>query len=120
MTLPTSPLATAKQMKEAYEIFIENKRKTLISFTETKGRPYLWQNPQNVSGLCPMEREDKVWIDNGAIYMDKVESFLKRKDWFDHSPVIPYFMDEMTGVDIDTELDYLKAKVFYRKIKGEI
>lgn len=110
VTLPTSPLCTVDQIKEAYELFIRNKRKTLMSFTEIKGRPNLWQDPLNLSLFYPVK--DKVYMDNGAIYIDKVKEILRRKEWFE-PPVTPFIMDEMTGVDIDTKMDYLTAKFYH-------
>jgi CMP-N-acetylneuraminic acid synthetase len=116
VTLPTSPLVSAEQMKEAYQLFLQQGRKTLTSFTPMRGRPRLWKNSINYhfSPLC----EDIVWRDNGAIYIDQVDNFLNRREWFGPS-VIPYLMDEITGVDVDTEWDYLIAKAFSDKIQRE-
>ena len=53
-----------------------------------------------------------MWKDNGAVYISNVSHFVATQEWFDHW-VVPYFMPEMEGIDIDTQLDYLIAKTIY-------
>lgn len=122
VTLPTSPLATADQMREAYTLFLENNRKPLGSFTAIRGRPFLWKggyegNPGDGPKRVYRMPRIVVYVDNGAFFVSKVNDFLRRREWFPVS-VVPYFMDEVTGVDVDTEEDYLKAKVFYEGRDG--
>jgi len=122
VTLPTSPLATYKNLREAYSVFIDRDRQTLGSFTEVKGRPFLWYAPYmtKFDAQLPFQspfsvarfQHSQILMDNGAVYISRVDRFLKREEWFDDW-VIPYFTNEIEGVDIDTELDYIIAKAMY-------
>jgi len=117
VTLPTSPLANERHLQEAYKMFVDFDREALGSFTEIKGRPLLWEENESPRGMMPLFRRrlDKKYIvykDNGAVYISTVERFLKEMEWFDYW-VVPYFMNETEGIDIDTQLDYLMAKTIY-------
>uniref|UniRef100_A0A6M3ITY5 Putative cytidylyltransferase n=1 Tax=viral metagenome TaxID=1070528 RepID=A0A6M3ITY5_9ZZZZ len=115
VTLPTSPLANERHLQEAYKVFTDYNRQTLGSFTSFKGRPNLWGwellegSPFFINSTrVPKE----VWRDNGAVYISTVKRFLEKREWFDWN-VIPYFMNEAEGIDVDTQLDYLMAKTIY-------
>jgi len=118
VTLPTSPLANENHLQEAYEKFVDYNMKTVASFTPVEGRPLLWEHEKiGISEFMkPLLDENakpkKVYRDNGAVYISTVERFLKEKEWFDRY-VVPYFMNEVEGIDIDTELDYLMVKTIY-------
>ena len=118
VTLPTSPLANESHLQEAYKMFIEEGRNTLASFTKIEGRPTLWSQsdrfmrPEIFLSSYAKKKEFSVYKDNGAIYISKVDRFLKEQEWFDYW-VVPYFMNEAEGIDVDTPLDYLMAKTIY-------
>jgi len=121
VTLPTSPLATFQNLQEAYLLFANNERNVLGSFTEVKGRPKLWTNRNILFPGETVEIEIKpilrplsrlVWKDNGAVYISNVSHFVITQEWFGNW-VVPYFMNEIYGIDIDTQLDYLMAKTIY-------
>lgn len=119
VTLPTSPLANEKHLREAYEMFIQNGRNTLASFTQVRGRPKLWRISRVESeGIdeklktALVEEQATISTDNGAVYIETVSKFIGRGDWFGDT-VQGYFMNEVEGIDIDTQLDYLVAKTIY-------
>jgi len=109
VTLPTSPLANERHLQEAYKLFVEKKRMTLMSFTPVKGRPFLWEEH---SGMIKHLGKKEIYKDNGAVYISIVDRFLKEQEW-SSIPTIPYLINEVEGIDIDTELDYLISKVIY-------
>jgi len=113
VTLPTSPLCKIEDLKNAYNLFLENDRKTVISVTETR-IPQMYSNNgdgelQKISGY-PVSG----YKCNGAVWVCDIWNFLGIADWFDN-PMIPYKMPPEKGVDIDTRLDYLLAVSLYNK-----
>ncbi|MCF7993479.1 MAG: acylneuraminate cytidylyltransferase family protein [Chromatiaceae bacterium] len=48
---------------------------------------------------------DRIFVENGGIYVTDVASFLKSGNRF-NGVVIPYLMEEMYSVDIDSEMDF--------------
>jgi len=118
VTLPTAPFVTADDMKGAYEKFIRNDRRTLASFTTISGRPDLWSFfPYQSSTPDSLVRlnEKVIFRDNGGVYIDQVNNFIERREWFGDS-VVAYIMDEIRGIDIDTKWDYLKVDAFSKKM----
>jgi len=64
-------------------------------------------------------RRSNVWMDNGAVYINTAKRFLRMKEWFGPY-VLPYFMDKVNGIDVDTEEDYLMATFYHGRLKGEL
>ncbi|MBP98390.1 acylneuraminate cytidylyltransferase [Candidatus Poribacteria bacterium] len=112
---PTSPLRTTNHIDEAilmYERFQRSDDETLISVKKIDNK-YLWMLGFNESSgyLSPLHEFDfsnprrqklpECYYPNGAIYITNV----KRIDTFYSDKIIPFFMDEESSVDIDTERD---------------
>lgn len=110
---PTSPFRTGKHIKEALEIYNED-LEMVVSVKETKANPYSTLKEEDENGyLIPSKktiatrRQDvpKVWELNGAIYIINT-STLQKMPLVNFTKVGKYVMDEITSLDIDTELDW--------------
>lgn len=112
---PTTPLRTADNIKEAYEILQKNNNNSVVSVCEVDHSP-LWCNtlPKDCSmenfirkDVCmlPRQKLDTYYRINGAIYMVKVPYFKTCKSIYDKN-CIAYIMDKEKSIDIDDEFDF--------------
>lgn len=109
----TSPFRTGQQIREALEIFNED-LEMVVSVKATKANPYFTLKEEDENGyLVPSKkttsnrRQDvpKVWELNGAIYIINTKT-LKKMPLVNFTKVGKYVMDEITSLDIDTEMDW--------------
>jgi len=122
---PTSPLRTYKHILEAMQIFEDNKKfNSLVSFSYSKKHPYKsfvlkdnWINPlfwtDNIS--LPRQLLPKIIAQNWAIYISKIDFFKKEKTFFSE-PTYPYIMDEISSLDIDSELDFYLTEYIIKNV----
>jgi len=118
----TSPFRTGKHIKEALLLFDEN-CDMLVSVTESKANPYFTLKEENENGWLINSKEGsfvrrqdtpKVWELNGAIYIVRITA-LKQNTLDKISKTIKYSMDEISSIDIDTQLDWDFAEFLIRK-----
>ena len=119
----TSPLRTVKDLDNCLKIFLLKKPKTLFSVVEANKNPYFNMVEMNEKGFYSLvkpflndeknnyiyRRQDMpvVYSMNASIYFyDRSYLFSsKRKSPFSDKTCI-YKMNEISGLDIDTELDF--------------
>jgi len=112
---PTSPFRSVNHIKEALEMF-ENEKNVdmVVSVKETKSNPYYVLFEENMNGFLEhskpsvfKRRQDcpKVWEYNGAIYIINVAS-LKKHTLSQFQKIKKYEMDEFSSIDIDTNMDW--------------
>jgi len=117
---PTTPLRTSKQISEALQILIKNKKADAIVSvvhlnephpikikTIKKGwlRSYLPKADSQISRqLLPT-----VYKLNGAIYAVRTKALLNEKTFLPNK-TLPYIMPPETGINIDTPLDLIILK----------
>ncbi|MDD3744823.1 MAG: acylneuraminate cytidylyltransferase family protein [Lentimicrobiaceae bacterium] len=110
---PTSPFRTGKHIKEALELF-DKRCEMVISVKETKSNPYYTLREENEEGWLIKSKEGHfdrrqdaptVWELNGAIYIIKV-SVLKKKLLDRIKKTGKYKMNEISSIDIDSQLDW--------------
>lgn len=117
---PTSPLRDEKDIDESILKLIKEKNATaLISVKEIDNKILkAFKNNKNgylegiSNNIYPfMRRQDlpKVFMPNGAIYIIKIDEFLKTKKLFSDK-TISYIMDEKKSFDIDTKDDLKEIK----------
>jgi CMP-N-acetylneuraminic acid synthetase len=121
---PTSPLRTAQHIQESFNQ-IENSN-SLISITESECMPYklLAQTENNeVEPLFnwdflsrPRQQFPKTFKPNGAIYISKINSFLKTKNLY-QQPLKTYLMDKNSSIDIDNFQDLEKVRKIFKGVK---
>lgn len=115
---PTSPLRTSEDIVEAIKLLFEKKANSVISVCEVEHSP-LYMNTLDKSlsmekflakGTKSRRQElPKYYRLNGAIYLSKVDYFLKYKDLYKEKSYA-YIMDKKRSIDIDDELDFKLAE----------
>lgn len=121
---PTSPLRTAKDICNAYDLFYEKKATSVISVCETEHSP-LWCNILSDS-LCmdgflnnknnsQRQKLDTYYRINGSIYIVDVKHFLEDKNIYD-SGSYAYIMPIDRSVDIDTKIDFIIAEALIKNL----
>ena len=134
----TAPLRTVKDLDNCLEIFLLKKPKTLFSVVEANKNPYFNMVELKENGFYSLvkpflndekeryifRRQDTpvVYSMNASIYFYDRSYLLssKRKSPFTDKTCI-YKMDEISGIDIDTELDFQKTEFLMSQInKSEL
>lgn len=120
MLQPTSPLRTAEDICNAYQMMYEKKALTVVSVCEAE-HPPVWSGilPDNrcmngfLSHTALKQRQavSKYYRLNGAIYLFNVEHFKAHQGIFYDSDSYAYIMPQERSVDIDGLLDMLFAEV---------
>lgn len=116
---PTSPLRTCNDIDKAIEFLCQKKADAVVSVCEMEHSP-LWSNvlpeDKNMQNFLPKELINKRAQDlesyyrlNGAIYICKIEEFLKQKSFFIKKDIFAYEMNQKNSIDIDTQLDFAIA-----------
>jgi len=115
---PTSPLRTAEDIKLTYKIFTEKNALAVVSVCEVEHSP-LWCNvlPKNnslngfLNKLNNIQRQklDTYYRINGAIYMVNISGFEENPNIYRENSYA-YIMENLTSIDIDTELDFKIAE----------
>lgn len=116
---PTSPLRTASNIIEAYELFTKKDAAAVISLCEAEHSP-LWCNTLTQSRslerfLCesdsrPRQQLETYYRINGAIYIADIKEFY-RNPFLYRKGSYAYIMDRASSVDIDDELDLKLAEI---------
>ena len=115
---PTSPYRTAEHIKEAIKLYT-TEIDMVVSVKETKSNPYFNLFEEDVDGFLKKSKESdytrrqdcpKVWEYNGAIYVINVES-LKKLQISKFQKIKKYVMDELSSLDIDSEMDFKIAEI---------
>ncbi len=116
---PTSPLRTAEDIKEAYQLYQKKASFAVVSVCEAEHSP-LWcghlpEDGEFVEFVTPNNMKQrqagrKYYRLNGAIYIVNIsrfnhDTFLYQKGSY------AYIMDQRRSVDIDTEIDFKLAEV---------
>ncbi|SEQ15702.1 acylneuraminate cytidylyltransferase family protein [Butyrivibrio sp. TB] len=117
---PTSPLRSADDIKGSFDQMLDKNARTIVSVCETEDSPYTCNTlPESMSmqdffieEYKNTRRQDlpKCYRLNGAIYLSKVDEFLKDGDIY-ASDCYAYIMDGTRSVDIDTDFDFKIAQL---------
>jgi CMP-N,N'-diacetyllegionaminic acid synthase len=110
---PTSPLRTADHIEQALNLY-DSTLDMVVSVTESKMNPYFNLFEKNNIGFLEKckpgdygRRQDcpEVFAYNGAIYVINTKSLID-KTMNDFTRIIPYKMDEISSIDIDSQFDW--------------
>lgn len=113
---PTSPLRSAEDIDNCIRVCIEKKALSCVSVSKADKSPY-WMYSVDTDGKMtpvidtadkPSRRQDLpvAYTLNGAVYVIKVENFIKTMAFIDQETVA-YIMPKERSIDIDTEFDIL-------------
>jgi len=122
---PTSPLRSVEDIDGAIERLLEEDSEFCVSVAESQESPY-WMyklNDNQLQSLLENEsittrRQDLpvVYSLNGAVYIAKIEAFLKEKSFLT-SRTLGYVMNNEHSYDIDNQIDFLICEIIK---KGEL
>ena len=121
---PTSPLRNEKHINDAINLLEKKNADAIISVCKAEHNP-LWSNvlPKNGSMKNFLNKDilNKRSQDlknyhrlNGAIYICKINYFLKEKSFFLKDNIYAFEMLKEESVDIDTEFDFKIAKALLK------
>lgn len=116
---PTSPLRDTKNIDDAFDMLFQSDATALISVCEIDNK-ILKAFKANKKGFMEgvsnnkypfMRRQDlpKTYLSNGAIYIIKVNEFMKNNSFFTDE-TISFVMNEAQSMDIDTKVDLEKVQ----------
>jgi|Deesub1362A_J573_1020465.scaffolds.fasta_scaffold00546_10 CMP-N-acetylneuraminic acid synthetase len=122
--LPTAPLRTSRDIVKALEIFLTHGEASfLMAVTNYFYDPF--QALKEEDGyLIPVfpeylkkKRQElpRVYVDNGSIYIAKIEEFLKYKTFYGPK-MIKYYMPFDRSIDVDTEVEFRLAEYFLERM----
>lgn len=120
---PTSPVRTAYHIDCALEQMLAAKAHSLISVSESEKSPFKMFTLDEQGRLHSLfdeklsnaRRQDLpvVFAPNGAIYVFRVSEF-KARGGFPSNGSIPFVMNNIDSLDIDTEDDIRRAEIVLR------
>jgi len=121
---PTSPLRTAQNIKESFDLFFEKNADFVVSVNKFS-HSAAWINTidEDLSlnrfikeEYLNKRRQDfgQQYILNGAIYITKIKLIDDNINMFTDKS-FAYIMDESVSIDIDNELDFEMAKILMKK-----
>lgn len=127
---PTSPLRETKDIDHAIKLMQDSREvSSVISVVDVDGMsPYKMKSMDEdgfLEDLLPLkdkstnrQRLPSVYIPNGAIFMVKVETLLREKNFFGEKSV-PYPMEQENSINIDSLLDLELTKIIMNKKQKE-
>lgn len=112
---PTSPLRKAEDIEGCIDLCIQKNALACVSVTEAEKNPHWMFTLDKEGQMRPLIQQKersisrsqdllKVYVLNGAVYIAKVDWFLKNKS-FITKETIGYVMPPERSLDIDSELD---------------
>lgn len=124
---PTSPLRDEEDIRNSVKLFYKKKADSIVSMCECEHSPLLSKKLDKsksldgfLSELKKIRRQDlnNFYRSNGAIYLVKVNYFLKYKDFYKENSYA-FVMDKRKSIDIDDIYDFeyaeflMKNKLLY-------
>jgi pseudaminic acid cytidylyltransferase len=123
--LPTSPLRTAEDLCGAWERFVERDADFLMAVTDYAIPPF-WALEERDGYLRPYwgheylvksQELPRVSVDNGAVYLARVEAFLRERTFYGER-LVGYWMPRERSVDVDEPVDLALAEFFLARRAG--
>jgi pseudaminic acid cytidylyltransferase len=123
--LPTTPLRTAEDIKNAYNRFDSNPNADfLMCVTDYQYSPFeaLYEKQDGrldhywnheYMGMRSQERPDLV-VDNGGAYIMNIEAYERQRTFYG-STLIGYYMPPKRSIDIDEQFDLELAEFFLQR-----
>jgi CMP-N-acetylneuraminic acid synthetase len=121
---PTSPLRIEKDITDVVDIAISNQAEAVMSVTECPYNPYkthvisdqgiLSRFFTNIYDNMPRQNLPSVYVENGAVYLNRISSLLEKKTFMPENKTFPYIMPPSRSLDIDTYWDLQLAEWILR------
>jgi CMP-N-acetylneuraminic acid synthetase len=121
---PTSPLRDSIHIDEALQHTFKNNASSCISISKSNESPFLMYEISNENTLDPITSQSKVkasrrqdlpetYLVNGAIYINKISSFLETRNFIEPSS-IGFIMNSEYSIDIDHLDDFIAAQKIHK------
>jgi CMP-N-acetylneuraminic acid synthetase len=123
--LPTAPLRTAGDLRGAWARFVERDADFLMGVTDYAIPPF-WALEERDGYLRPYwgheylvksQELPRVSVDNGAVYLARVEAFLRERTFYGDR-LVGYWMPRERSVDVDEPVDLALAEFFLSRRAG--
>ena len=120
---PTSPLRRARHIDEALSLFEERKADSLVSLSPPQEHPWdmVYIEADQIkfamdkyTDLTNRQEYKSFYYINGAIYLTKIEMFMAHCNFWG-GKVVPYYMDTLDSIDVDTEADLIITDCLLRR-----
>jgi CMP-N-acetylneuraminic acid synthetase len=117
--LPTSPLRTADDLRGAWQRFVERDADFLMAVTDYAIPPF-WALEERDGYLRPYwgheylvksQELPRVCVDNGAVYLARIDAFLRERTFYGER-LVGYWMPRERSVDVDEPVDLALAEFF--------
>lgn len=125
---PTSPLRDENHINQAIELVIKKNAEAVVSVCQSRDKliksftldkSLLISNYQKIDDDLNKNSNIKNFYKlNGAIYICKVEQFLKEKSFLIKNKTFGYVMSEESSIDIDEKVDFELASLYMSKKLG--
>ena len=121
---PTSPFRTVYHIDKSLESFISNKESdSLVSIKKVSDSPF-WMKVKSSDGYLKefmkgskiyenRQQLPEVYVVNGAIYISNRKFFINKQSFY-RGNCVPYLMDNISSLDIDTIEDWNYAEYLLR------
>ena len=125
--LPTSPLRTAADLRGAWARFVERDADFLMAVTDYAIPPF-WALEEREGFLRPYwgheylvksQELPRVCVDNGAVYLARVDAFLRERTFYGER-LVGHWMPRERSVDVDEPVDLALAEFFLARRAGEV
>ena len=127
MLQPTSPLRKSSHIKKSIKIFNSNNVDSIVSVVDVDGNhPYRMKTIKNkylhnyfdqgFEDMRPRQKLPKIYIRNGAIYLNKRSVIMKNKQLVGKK-VMPLIMEAKYSINIDSIIDFYVAEQMIKKIR---
>lgn len=112
----TSPLRQSSDIKKCFKNLKSTKADSIIAVTKYYFPPYQalikkknFLKPffKNLVNIKSNKFENKIYVDNGSMYMAKIKTFKKKKTFYTNK-LAGYYMEQNKSIDIDYLSDYLR------------
>lgn len=125
---PTSPIRNVSHFLEMKKKFVQESPDMIVSVKNVSENPYFTMYREEEGFLKKFinntnftRRQDlpKIYNYNGSIYLFNVKAFKKNLN-FDFKKILKYVMTDEYSIDIDNEIDLVKAEYYLNKKKNLI
>ncbi len=123
---PTTPLRTSEDIDVAVDLFLKSDCESVVSVCEMEHSPY-WSFEEKNGYLKPLfgeeclrkRRQDlpRVYLPNGALFISRPKTLFSAGSFYS-SRTMAYIMPSERSVDIDSEMDLVKAEMILKKSSG--
>ena len=125
---PTSPLRDENHINQAIELVIKKNAEAVVSVCQSRDKlikSFTLDKSLLINNYLKTDDDLKknsniknFYKLNGAIYICKVEQFLKEKSFLIKNKTFGYVMSEESSIDIDEQVDFELASLYMSKKLG--